>query len=142
MTEPELKSLCSEWQERLRLRDWKVVARIKRVASFDVSNMQGECSWTLENKTAFIKILDTIDYSDDCVFPQDQEKTLVHELLHLHFAEWTNESKDCRTPVHGEQGIDCIAEALIKLKRQAENTENREGDLALQGVMTLAGMTN
>jgi hypothetical protein len=85
----------------------------------------------LEAKKAFIKILDPIDYPGECVFPQDQEKTLVHELLHLHLAAWTDDSENGRTPVHGEQAIDCIAEALVEMKR--------EEALSLQSSAPLAG---
>lgn len=46
----------------------------------------GECEWQLKTKIATIRILDPIDYPENLIIEQDMEKTLVHELLHLHFA--------------------------------------------------------
>ena len=54
---------------------------------------------------------------DDCPEPIDVEVVLVHELLHLHFAEWTERHDEC--PVSGELAIDVIAQTLVNLKREA-----------------------
>ena len=58
---------------------------------------------------------------DDGPEPVDVEVVLVHELvhelLHLHFAEWTERHDEC--PVSGELAIDVIAQTLVNLKREA-----------------------
>ena len=51
------------------------------------------------------------------------EWVVVHELLHLHFADWTAKNNyEC--PVSGEQAIDSIAQALTRL--------NKAGDILLK----------
>jgi hypothetical protein len=118
MTELELNELCAEWQEELRLRDWRIVARIRRERDMPV-NAQGAIDAVWGRKEAVISILDPIDYPGDLAWPQDMEATLVHEMLHLHFPEWRKDVEE-DTDVHllTEQGVDMIAHALIDFKRR------------------------
>src|SRR3990167_913265 len=82
----ELETACTEWQKRLRLQDWIVKPKLFRGRDMKMEGCQGECEFQLKNKTAAIRILDAVDYSEDYIIEQDMDKTLVHELLHLHFA--------------------------------------------------------
>lgn len=112
----ELKSACEEWQKRLRLQDWVVKCKISR--NKDVAtNSQGHCNWVIQKKMATILILDPLDYPEDTMHPQDMEQTLVHELLHLHFAPFDDES-DTPKEVAIEQAIDCIAYGMVQLHRE------------------------
>lgn len=115
-TEKELQKLCREWQKRLRLQDWDVKVFVKRESQFINENAAGECSWQLAKKLAVIRILDPIDYGSNLAWPQDQEATLVHELLHLHFAPFAAKD-DTPEDTAQEQAIDLIARALVELKR-------------------------
>lgn len=120
MTEEQLNELCIEWQKVLRLQDWDIVVKLDRQRQFENKTAQGEVAWVFGRKEAIIKILDPTDYPTECIFEQDQEETLVHELLHLHFADWSEMMEDGNTPSVGEQGIQCIAQALVRVKRQSQ----------------------
>jgi len=117
---PDLAQLVVKWQAILRLQDWDIEARYRRAFDMD-DNKQGGCSWMRRLRQARVSILDPLDYSpnprwDDV---QDIEATLVHELLHIHFAlvdDYQNLSLDLF-----EQSIEAIAQALIELHRQAED---------------------
>ncbi|MEW6044997.1 MAG: hypothetical protein AB1609_00710 [Bacillota bacterium] len=115
LSQDELTEKCRLWQRRLRLQDWDIVTKIVRADDMH-SDGQGECMWVIERKEAIIKLLDPVDYSPRSPFEQDHERTLVHELLHLHFAPFT--AKD-GTPedVAQEQAIQCLAKALVALAR-------------------------
>ena len=117
-TEEELMKLCREWQERLRLEFWSVALRIARAKEFDLPNSQGECTWTKTTALATIKILDPIDYPES-PFKQDMEKTLIHELLHLHFCMFDITAAGSAEEGMMERTVDHISRALIALKREA-----------------------
>lgn len=108
----ESGSLASEvelWKKILRLQDWDTKVEIVRASSLNEGS-QGQCSWVLSRKEAKISLLDPIDYNCK-LWPQDHEVTLVHELLHLHFAHVEEASN------YDEQAIVAISQALVKLRR-------------------------
>jgi hypothetical protein len=119
MTEQELQELCEKWQERLSLRDWRVTVRLVDLNIIGTESV-GTSSWLLPLKTATITILDKRFIPDDSL-ERDMEETLVHELLHIHFARWSDETylkdNEYGTPLEGEQGIDAISRALVALDR-------------------------
>ena len=108
----KLSALCAEWQRRLRLQDWNVEVCYAKYYEMQSKDSDGECDYVLSCKNAQIRIL----CPDDCPEPIDVEAVLVHELLHLHFAEWTERRDEC--PVSGELAIDIIAQTLVNLKRE------------------------
>jgi len=108
MTQTELRELLYVWQERLRLRDWKVKLRFQ-----DLDNDYGSCYCNPEDKTATIKILnfkDKLWRDDEAV---THEHVLVHEILHIHF--WPLHEGDVNHPnmVIVEQVINFITDALV-----------------------------
>lgn len=113
---------CREWQEILRLQHWDIVLKISRRDNMGIDNSQGSCEWGLSRHEATIRLLDPIDYPDDCFFPQDHEITVVHELLHLHFAslseEFDGDSPEQKTM---ERIVDVVSKTLVSLKRGAAN---------------------
>ena len=117
MTKEKLQAMFAEWQKRLRLQDWKIYVEISRDRDMKFEGNGGEVHWQIEAKQAVINIIDPIDYPPNTMAEQDMEQTLVHELLHLHFAPFDAEHN---TPadVAQEQAIHAIAEALVKLKRE------------------------
>jgi len=119
LTEEQLNELCLEWQKVLRLQDWDIHATIRRAKEMVNADADGECYWTLGLKEGFIHILDPIDHNPRAIGKPDIEATLVHELLHLHFAEW-DDSTGQGMPISGEQAIECIAQALVRVKRQSQ----------------------
>jgi hypothetical protein len=146
MTNRELQELCEEWQERLSLRDWRVTAEFVDTNALGDDSV-GDNHWTLPLKLSTIRILED-RYIPASSIAGDAEETLVHELLHLHFAKWSDEtylkSDEYGTPVEGEQGIDAISRALVALKREAERViarTYRDYD-DLQGVASFAEVTD
>lgn len=119
LTQEQLEERLAYWQRVLRLQDWRVKARLVRERDFRNPGNQGECEWSLSTKVAIIRILDPVDYSPDCAWLQDMERTLVHELLHLHFAPFRAES-DTAEDISQEQAIDCIATGLVALYRNQQ----------------------
>jgi hypothetical protein len=108
MTTDELKQLCAYWQKVLRLRDWDIDARIERIFDMPEKEIRGHVSYTIALKEAIIQILDPNDYFKDDYSP---EQSLVHELLHVAFAE----AGDATTV---EQAVDATAKALVNLNRK------------------------
>ncbi len=115
-SDEELQEKLIEWQKRLRLQDWIIKAGIKRNRDMK-DKSQGQCQWTITSKLASIFILDHLDYPPDSMLEQDMEQTLVHELIHLHFAPFDDES-DTPKEVAIEQAVDCIAYGLVQLHRE------------------------
>ena len=111
----EAEALCQEWQRRLRLRDWDVKIVVSRSDEMR-PNCSGTCSTILSNKTALVTLMHPIDHSERCLWPYDMEETLVHELLHMHFAPFQAD-EDTPADTAQEQAIDLIAHALVNLKR-------------------------
>ncbi|MCY9513310.1 hypothetical protein [Paenibacillus apiarius] len=115
-TEDDLRARCADWQKTLRLQDWIVVVGISRARDMQLDNCCGVCEWSLPKRMANIRILDPTDYPADSMEPQDMELTLVHELLHLHFAPMSTEDNT----VPEEQAIEAISRGLVELKRKSE----------------------
>jgi hypothetical protein len=116
MKQDELNELLAMWQYLLRLQDWDIKAKFARVSTFDVGQSEGEVNWVLSKRQAIVKILDPVDYPEDAGWPQDAEQTLVHELLHLHFAPFDAESGSPELTAQ-EQAIEAISKALVGIKR-------------------------
>ncbi|HEY3269440.1 MAG TPA: hypothetical protein VGM37_21205 [Armatimonadota bacterium] len=114
----EVRELCALWQKRLRLQDWLVAVRI--VPHWNMErDSEGRCDATLSRKMAIIDILEPGHLYEGGLWPNDMERTLVHELLHLHFSPFEAE---IGTPADAaqEQAIDLIAGALVDLARSAQ----------------------
>ncbi len=116
----ELQASLQYWQNELKLQHWYVDAGIARAEYLDLKGVNGTSSWGLSRAEAIIKLLDPIDYSADCIVPQDHEVTLVHELLHLHMAPFTSElDKDSLEYLFMERAIDVMAKSMVDLRRRA-----------------------
>lgn len=124
MTLAKLKRLGAQWQRTLRLEDWNVEFSFARKHQMPLKDRDigGAATWCIGKKMAAIQVLAPIDYPETMV-PQDQEVTLVHELLHLHLAP-TEISEDRET--EEEQAINAIAIALVALRRLNEEKEKKK----------------
>lgn len=117
-TQDQIDAWLAEWQEVLRLRDWKVTASIVRGRNMTRENAEGCIPYQLTKKRATIELLDLIDEPAGYDFPIDHELSCVHELLHLHFAPFFA-ADDSPENTAQEIAIELIAEALVTLKRRA-----------------------
>lgn len=115
----ELRQLCIEWQKILRLQDWDIIVQISRRDDTFGNSTMGQVRYHLELKQALIKIIDPIDYPANVIYPQDMEISLVHELLHLHFAPFNAEEG---TPAATAQE-QAIAKGLVGLRRNRHTEE-------------------
>lgn len=116
-TEEELRALCLEWQAVLNIQFWDIKVGIYRCRDFVKQNSAAEVSWQLATATAILRILDPADYDRD-LFPQDMEQSLVHELLHLRFAEAEMTESGSLEETMYERAIDQTAKALVLVKRR------------------------
>jgi hypothetical protein len=118
MDEFSLQELCALWQQRLRLQDWVIRISIKRARAMrGAGGALGYAQYERSLKSAEIVLMDPIDHDEEDFVHYDLEQTLVHELLHLHFAGY--EAKE-GSPEHLclEQAIDLSAYALIEAWRR------------------------
>jgi hypothetical protein len=84
---PDLEALLAKWKPILRVSDWEI--KIKWVKQYAMGNndADGTCCHTAAAKAAVIKILEPEDFDPGSgLWLQDVEDTVVHEMLHLHFA--------------------------------------------------------
>lgn len=128
-THDELRAKCAEWQQVLRLQDWTVDLNIKRGREFVTKDSNAEVGLNEQHKSAFIAIMDPVDYDPDQRRPQDMERDLVHELLHIHFWTLTRGNDDTNIEIAEEQAINMIAEGLIQLSRRGGEHKHEHNDL-------------
>lgn len=116
LTRRQLEAMTTKWKNILRLSDWEIAAELKRAKDMSIEDVMGTCTHTLTKKIAHIEILNPRDYSPD-VLDHDAERTVVHELLHCHFAPFEAKNK---TPedIAQEQAIHAISTALVELDRK------------------------
>jgi hypothetical protein len=114
--EDKLQEIAEQWQTALRLRDWDIEVHVCRVKDMGKSR-NGEVHYNLLKKHAVINVLDPRDYKDDFM-PQDQEYTVVHEMLHLHFAGLDPAIQESKlADLVLEQGIHACATLMTELLR-------------------------
>lgn len=109
-----LAGLVAIWQQRLRLQDWDL--DVNYVRGYDMSDRlsYGEIDVFQEKKFAKIDLLTAGDAFPGGYHGYDLERTLVHELLHIHLAPLRDDSK----MVFEEQAIHAISVALVDAYRK------------------------
>lgn len=118
LDEADAQAACEWWQKELRLADWDIKCWIKRQENLSHADAQAEYRATPEHKEAWIKVLDPSHYPTDTSWPQDHEKSLVHELAHIHMNSFAPEDGTLAR-VAWEQASELIAHTLVRLRRLA-----------------------
>ena len=119
VTQEILEQTCREWQDRLRLRDWNI--EVELVDSRDIPGVA--CLQpSADYKMARLQVGRPEHFQGSCAIARDWEHSIVHELLHLHFADW--QTNDEREATAQEQAINLIASALVGLAREARATHD------------------
>jgi hypothetical protein len=114
ITQADLEEICAKWQHILRLRDWDV--KIAFAHAYDIAaNCSGDVAFVVAKKTATINILFEAEYHSSIKWPQDIEKTIVHELVHLHLGP-VDHFDGLRERLL-EQAVECLASALVDRDR-------------------------
>lgn len=114
-----LEELLEEWKSILHLGQWDIELRRSRQVDFLEGDNQGEITFNRVECQAIVRILDPIDWVDT-PFKQDMEKTLVHELLHLIYADFEPEDSNSLQYTLWHRSIDSMARVLVSLKRKGE----------------------
>ena len=114
-----LGELLEEWKSILHLQQWDISLGIRREKDFLEGDNQGEITFNRVECQAIIHILDPVDWVDT-PFKQDMEKTLVHELLHIIYADFEPEDSDSLQYTLWHRGIDSMARVLVSLRRKGE----------------------
>ena len=114
-----LEELLEEWKSILHLEQWDIVLRRSRQKDFLEGDNQEEVTFNSVECQAIIRILDPVDWVDT-PFKQDMEKTLVHELLHLIYADFEPEDQNSLQYTLWHRSIDSTARVLVSLKRKGE----------------------
>ncbi len=112
------------WQKVLYLQDWTVELRIVRQWEMADSGTLAQCHWYIQRKDAVVYVLDPQDLAgvaskflndEEC----DYDISLVHELLHLHFAPFHREEDE----TFHEQAINSISRGMVKVYRDNEESK-------------------
>jgi hypothetical protein len=117
---PDLAELCHDWQERLRIRNWNVlVARVPALEDWaNVSMHREKKNAVLNLRDQAAGLFSPLDNRPiDSDFHDDEETSLVHELLHIVFCECEPRDHDSLEYKAFEFGIHTLAHALVGLKR-------------------------
>ena len=119
--EADIRKQAAYWQKLLALQDWNLDVRVSRHWEMDDITTLAQCSWYLHRKDAVIRVLHPSDLPGlQNKFINDEETdydiSLVHELLHLHFAPLATE-RDKHYEIAEEQAINAISRSFVKLYR-------------------------
>lgn len=115
---PDLAPLVEHYQRELRLLDWRIdVSYAPNLRASDGSPVWGLCYPVADSKTARIVIRDPMTPPDG-VSPDEAAaqvtETVVHELVHLHFAAFCTSEPEA--VIAEEQAVWALAEALVNAK--------------------------
>lgn len=125
LSEEKLQEMARSWQESLKLLDWEVRVEQVRIDVLGKDSGFGSCSFSPHKRVAIIRLLHPDDYAEvNQVIPSgmaadfEQERTLVHELLHLPFAALDAEiGTGTAAEVMLEQAINSFDALLVELAR-------------------------
>jgi hypothetical protein len=123
LTELQARALLREWQDESKLRDWTILLEIR--SSIELKDI-GDVNVTEEKRCAYIRMMDHRDHAcQEEMEPYDMETTLVHEMLHVAFAPFSNCEKGSHQHMIQEQSIDAIAKLLVGMKRELRSLRSR-----------------
>lgn len=116
VSQDDLNCWLAEWQERLRLQDWRVETRLVRYHEVN-EGCGANIVVNVPRRSARISVMVPGDEPPDGDVSLDSEGYLVHELLHLVFVHY-DPASGVEDDVF-EQGLNAMAAALVSLKRCA-----------------------
>jgi hypothetical protein len=123
VTETQVAVWVKTWQRRLGLHEWKIEAKIVRLAQLPKGTI-ANIHWSLPRKTATIKVLDSADSNlSKADFIRDTELSVVHELIHLSMAKLPLDANDTDLE---EEAVKRISTALVALDKQDETKREEQ----------------
>ena len=127
LSEEKLRELCANWQMVFKLQDWEIEVHVLRVDVLGTKVGLGQCRANPGKRKAIIKLLHPDDYGT--VAPEyksggtidfEQERVLVHEILHIPFAAIDSLiGNGNANEVILEQAINSLDVPLVELVRSA-----------------------
>ena len=100
------------WQEALRIQDWDVHYDIVPVHVLD--DAFADITFIATKRAAYLRMVNPEHRS------HDWEVSLVHELLHIHFAPFKTKAGSVQELAE-EQAIHSISTALVVLRREGSD---------------------
>lgn len=130
LSDERMQQLCENWREALNLKDWTVDLFVVGPGILRVGAM-GDCNMVVNKKYATIRLLTAqlypamraagarLEADDDF----EQERCLVHELMHLHYAPLDNMiGRDSVAEVVLEQAISSVDRVIVELAQAARGS--------------------
>ena len=116
----ELRTQVAYWQKVLYLQDWTIEVRLLRQWEMSDRQTLAQCEWYLQRKDAILGFLspqDIVGLHNRFLNGEeaDYDISLVHELLHLHFAPFHKEDDE----LFHEQAINAISRGMVKVWRES-----------------------
>ena len=129
----KLEALCEQWQSALRLKDWDVEVQVVRIKDLG-KGKHGDVFYDALHKDALVRLLDPRDEkAADLRKPLDHEHTLVHELMHLHWAGLESSIKNDKLPeLLMENGIKACSSLVVELLRAMKNAQATVAEHAVE----------
>ena len=119
MTEEKALGLLHKWINILHLEGWHISFQWKVPArEMNIEDSTGATKYQHPTGQAIVQMVDPEDYPKDTPFPYNYEKTLVHELLHLKFADLDDTGDPLRDKLT-HRLIDDMAVALVEASKEA-----------------------
>lgn len=129
LSEERMQQLCENWREALNLKDWTVDLKIVGAGVLR-AGVLGDCDMVVSKKYATVRLLTAELYpamraagarlADD---EFEQERVLVHELIHLHYAPLDALiGRENVAEIVLEQAISSMDRVLIELAQAARGS--------------------
>ena len=113
-TEEQLNVLCKAYQKVFYLQDWNII--VKLVHQETIKGTTGRCCYSPGFKCAVIEIPSEDTYiAHSELLIQDMQLSIIHELMHLHFAILDEHCPEGADTQLYEQGINMISRAFVDL---------------------------
>jgi hypothetical protein len=116
LNQKELEASVIYWKKILRLDNFDIEVKIARRDNMDKEDSNSCMDFSARTETAYIKILDPIDYSE-YEGTKDMERSLVIRLLCLKFYWIKKDDLDGIKSVLLDQTLNRISKALLEVKR-------------------------
>lgn len=113
----DLYSALKKWQKKLRLQDWDIT--VEWVDDEELDTDLGEVNVFMEKRMAKIKISRLNPEREYGWSGWDPERTLVHELVHIHLHPFS--PRNHHGEIFVEQAVHALSVALLEERRDTDN---------------------
>lgn len=118
LTDGQLLERCDYWKNKLGLSHWRTRVQIVKKDDLPLADIRACNEFDIKTEEAVISLCAPCDYED--IFPQDMERDLVHELLHIPMRYIATPKEGSMGWIHMEATIERLANLLVKMERDAQ----------------------